>query len=76
MSSRGLPVLRVPIPFLDFVGCCATAIELNNAASPTSTWGRIIQRNWQAHSVRGFLSTAGKKRGINIGSEKNAGERV
>ena len=33
--------------------------------------------DWQAHSVRGFLSTAGKKRGLNIESEKNeAGERV
>ena len=33
--------------------------------------------DWQAHSVRGFLSTAGKKRGIKIDSEKNdAGERV
>jgi hypothetical protein len=32
---------------------------------------------WQAHSVRGFLSTAGKKRGIEIESSKNdAGERV
>jgi len=26
---------------------------------------------WQAHSVRGFLSTAGKKRGIEIESSKN-----
>jgi hypothetical protein len=33
--------------------------------------------DWQAHSVRGFLSTAGKKRGLNIESTKNdAGERV
>ena len=33
--------------------------------------------HWQAHSVRGFLSTAGKKRGLKIESEKNdAGERV
>jgi hypothetical protein len=32
---------------------------------------------WQAHSVRGFLSTAGKKRALNIESTKNeAGERV
>ena len=33
--------------------------------------------DWQAHSVRGFLSTAGKKRGIEIESSKNdAGQRV
>jgi hypothetical protein len=32
---------------------------------------------WQAHSVRGFISTAGKKQGIKIASTKNeAGERV
>jgi hypothetical protein len=32
---------------------------------------------WQAHSVRGFLSTAGKKRGLKIDSTKTeAGDRV
>jgi Protein of unknown function (DUF3489) len=32
--------------------------------------------DWQAHSVRGFLSTAAKKHGIQIESSKNeAGER-
>jgi hypothetical protein len=32
---------------------------------------------WQAHSVRGFLSTAGKRRGITITSAKNdSGTRV
>ena len=32
---------------------------------------------WQAHSVRGFISTAGKKHNITIESSKNeAGERV
>ena len=33
--------------------------------------------DWQAHSVRGFISTAGKKDGLKIESAKNeAGERV
>ena len=33
--------------------------------------------DWQAHSVRGFISTAGKKHSIKIESSKNeAGERV
>jgi hypothetical protein len=33
--------------------------------------------DWQAHSVRGFLSTARKKHSIKIKSSKNeAGERV
>jgi hypothetical protein len=32
---------------------------------------------WQPHSVRGFLSTASKKHGLKIESEKNeAGDRV
>ena len=29
--------------------------------------------DWQAHSVRGFISTAGKKHGITIESSKNDG---
>ena len=33
--------------------------------------------DWQAHSVRGFISTAGKKHGIKIESAKNdVGERT
>ena len=33
--------------------------------------------DWQAHSVRGFISTAGKKHGVKIESAKNdAGERT
>ena len=32
---------------------------------------------WQAHSVRGFISTAGKKHGVKIDSSKNeAGDRI
>ena len=32
---------------------------------------------WQAHSVRGFISTAGKKPGVRIESSKNdSGDRV
>jgi hypothetical protein len=33
--------------------------------------------DWQAHSVRGFISTAGKKHNVKIESAKNdAGERI
>ena len=33
--------------------------------------------DWQAHSVRGFISTAGKKHGVKIDSTKNeAGDRL
>jgi hypothetical protein len=32
---------------------------------------------WQAHSVRGFISTAGKKHNVKIASAKNeSGDRV
>jgi hypothetical protein len=32
---------------------------------------------WQAHTVRGFISTAGKKHNVKIESERNeAGDRV
>ena len=43
-----------------------------------ATLGQIMEATgWQAHSVRGFISTAGKKHGIEIESSKNeAGERV
>jgi hypothetical protein len=45
--------------------CGATLTELMAATA------------WQPHSVRGFLSTAGKKPGIRIDSSKNeAGERT
>jgi hypothetical protein len=48
------------------------------ARSKGATLAEIMKAtNWQAHSVRGFLSIAGKKRGLNIESSKNdAGERV
>jgi hypothetical protein len=43
-----------------------------------ATLGQIMQATgWQAHSVRGFLSTAAKKQGLKITSSRNeAGQRV
>lgn len=41
------------------------------------TLGEIMKATaWQAHSIRGFVSTAGKKHGVRIESARNeAGER-
>jgi hypothetical protein len=43
-----------------------------------STLAEIMHAtSWQAHSVRGFISTAGKKHGVKIDSSKTeAGERL
>jgi len=42
-----------------------------------SAFGGVLARDWQAHSVRGFLSTAAKKHNLNIKSAKNeSGDRV
>jgi hypothetical protein len=43
-----------------------------------ATLGEIMQATrWQAHSVRGFLSTAAKTQGLKITSTRNeAGQRV
>ena len=43
-----------------------------------ATLGEIMEATgWQAHSVRGFISTAGKQHGVKIDSSKDdAGDRV
>jgi hypothetical protein len=55
----------------------AKILELIGRAKGATLAEIIKATGWQPHSVRGFLSTAGKKRGIEIESAKNdAGERV
>ena len=48
------------------------------ARAKGATLGEIMKAiNWQAHSVRGFISTASKRHGIKIDSAKDeAGDRL
>ena len=55
----------------------AKILELIGRAKGATLAELMSATNWQRHSIRGFLSTAAKKRGIKIDSTKNeAGERV
>ena len=55
----------------------ATILEMIGRARGASLPEIMAVTGWQAHSVRGFISTAGKKPGVRIESSKNdSGERV
>ena len=55
----------------------AKIIKLLSRTSGATMKELLKTTGWQAHSVRGFLSTAGKKHGITIDSAKNdSGDRV
>ena len=49
----------------------AEVIAMMKRAKGTTLAEIMKATDWQAHSVRGFLSTASKKRGIKIESAKN-----
>jgi len=55
----------------------ANIIHLISRPNGASLQEIMAATEWQPHSIRGFLSTAGKKRGLKIESAKNeAGTRV
>ena len=55
----------------------AQILELIGRAKGVTLAEIMKATDWQAHSVRGFISTAAKKRGIKIESSKNeAGDRL
>jgi hypothetical protein len=55
----------------------ARILEMIGRAKGASLAEILTATGWQAHSVRGFISTAGKKHGVKIESLKNeAGDRI
>jgi hypothetical protein len=55
----------------------AKILEMIGRAKGATLAEIMTATGWQAHSVRGFISTAGKKHGVKIESLKNeAGNRV
>ena len=55
----------------------AKVLELLARTNGVSLAELMKATEWQAHSVRGFLSTASRKRGVTIESFKNGkGERI
>jgi hypothetical protein len=66
---------RVSTPRADSTG--AKILAMIGRTKGASLAEIMKATDWQAHSVRGFLSTAAKKHKLNIESAKNeAGERV
>jgi hypothetical protein len=55
----------------------AQILEMITRANGATLTEIMKATDWQAHSVGGFISTAGKKHGVEIESAKNdAGERT
>ncbi len=74
-AAKLAPAEKTSAPRAESKG--AKIIEMIGRAKGATLAEIMKATDWQAHSVRGFISTAAKKQSIKIESAKNeAGERV
>jgi hypothetical protein len=74
-ASKPAPAKKTTAPSAESKG--AKIVEMIGRAKGATLAEIMKATDWQAHSVRGFLSTAAKKNRIKIESAKNeGGERV
>src|SRR5712692_392862 len=74
-AAKPAPAKKTSAPRAESKG--AKIIEMIGRAKGATLAEIMKATDWQAHSVRGFISTAAKKHSINIESSKNeAGDRV
>ena len=74
-GKKAAPAKRASAPRPESKG--AKILEMIGRAKGATLAEIMKATGWQAHSVRGFISTAGKKQGIKIESAKSdAGERT
>jgi hypothetical protein len=76
-AAKGAKPKKSPIAKARPGSKSAKVIELLARTNGVSLAELMKATQWQAHSIRGFLSTASRKRGVKIESLKNGkGERV
>src|SRR6266851_5666807 len=74
-AAKPVPAKKTSAPRAESKG--AKIIDMIGRAKGATLAEIMKATDWQAHSVRGFISTAAKKHSINIESSKNeAGDRV
>jgi hypothetical protein len=71
-SANGTKLKKNPHPKARPGSKSAKVLELLAGTNGVSLAELMKATQWQAHSIRGFLSTASRKRGVKIESFKNA----